>query len=205
MLLLAGRFPDQRPWFAPPLIGIALALVSFGGCGFVPLSASDLVEGLVALTESRIVASVTATDPETGLPTTLAGAVSGQFSGTYEEEILEVFFDSEGTPIAALSRSEFTADSSLGGTLISLNLIVVVDLIVATDETGAPLLDPQGVPLVSGLQTAATGEIIHGSGAFEGITGGLHTNSVLELTGGEFGLGSLDAEFAVALEPAAAD
>jgi hypothetical protein len=134
------------------------------------------------------------------LPTALSGTVSGQFEGTYNEEILEVFFGSDGTPLAALSRAEFTADSPDGGTLVTLNLIVVADLIVLTDETGAPVLDELGAPIVTGLQTAALGEIIYATGVFEGVTGQLHTDSVLNLTGGEFGLGALESDFVLTLD-----
>jgi hypothetical protein len=184
------------------LIVVHLTWVCSSGCGFAlfPSGVAGLVEGSGATTESRIVASVTATNPNTGLPTTLSGTVSGQFEGTYDEEILEVFFDSQGVPIAALSRAEFTTDSPDDGTLFSLNLVVVADLIMLTDEAGALVLDELGAPTVTGLQTTALGEIIYGTGLFEGATGHLHTESVLNLTGGEFGLGSLESDFVVTLD-----
>lgn len=202
----AERFLGGPRRTAAFLVVMHLALLGSSGCGFIsfPFDIASLVEGALAETESTIVASVTATDPNTGLPTTLSGTVSGQFEGTYDEEILEVFFDSEGTPLAALSRAEFTADSPNDGTLFSLNLIVVSDLVVLTDETGAPVLDELGAPIVSGLQTAALGEIIYGTGVFEGVTGQLRTDSVLNLTGGDFGLGSLESDFVVTLDSDAA-
>ncbi|MFQ5805733.1 MAG: hypothetical protein ACE5I3_04700 [Phycisphaerae bacterium] len=183
-----------------------MVLLVSSGCGILPLPSdvASLIEGSLEATESSIVASVTATEAGTGLPTTLSGTVSGQYEGTYEEEILEVFFDSTGAPIAAISRSQFIVDSPAQGTLISLNLIVVVDIIVLTDESGAPVLDEQGAPVVSGLQTSATGEIIHGTGIFEDATGDLHAESVLSFLGGDFEMGSLESDLVITLDAAAA-
>jgi len=201
------RFLGGSRRLALLLGGIQLLLLASSGCGTLPWPADvlSLIEGSLEATESRIMASVTATAPETGLPITLSGVVSGRYEGTYEEEILEVFFDSNGAPIAAFSRSQFTVDSVDQGTLISLNFIVVVDAIVLTDGAGAPVLDEQGAPIVSGLQTSATGEIIHATGDFEGATGELHTESVLTFLGGDFGMGSVDSELLVTLDAEAAD
>jgi hypothetical protein len=187
--------------------GVQILLLVSSGCGVLPFltDPASLIEGSLEPTGSRIVASVTATAPDTGLPTSLAGSVSGEYEGTYQEEILEIFFDSAGMPIAGLSRSEFTVDAPDEGTLVSLNLIVVVDPVILTDDTGAPVLDEQGAPVVSGLQTSATGEIIHGTGAFEGVTGELHTESVLLFLSGDFGMGSVESDLVVTLYAEAAD
>jgi hypothetical protein len=173
--------------------------LALGGCG-TPLLPWDGAFGTVegqALTSSRIVASVTERSPETGLPTTLSGTVSGRYAGTYHEEILEVYSDSTGAPIAALSKSDFTLDL---GTFTSLNLIVVVEPIVSTDASGSPVLTEQGTPVVIGLRTSSTGEIIHATGSFAGATGELHTESTLLLSGGDSGLGAVDAELTVSLD-----
>jgi len=202
------RFPCGPNRLALLLGAIQLPLLAAGGCGILPFPTdlASLIEGSLEATPSGIVASVTATAPETGMPTTLSGSVSGQYEGTYQEEILEVFFvDGAGAPIAALSRSQFTLGSPGEGTLVSLNLIVVVDTIILTDEAGAPVLDEQGAPLVTGLQTSATGEIIYGTGAFEGATGELHTESVLTFLGGDFGMGAVESDLLVTLDAEAAD
>jgi hypothetical protein len=190
------------------LLGVMqLPLLASSGCGILPFPTDvlSLVQGSQEPTDSRIEASVTAAAPETGMPTTLSGSVSGEFEGTYEEEILEVFFDGAGVPIAALSRSQFAIDAPDEGTLISLNLIVVVDTILLTDEAGTPVLDEQGGPIVSGLQTSAAGQIIHGAGAFEGATGELHTESVLTFLGGDFGLGAVESDLFVTLQAEGTD
>ncbi len=192
----------ERGWSAMSLAWLPLALLACSGCGFLPFQSGTLglVEGLLATTESSIDASVTAVSPDTGLPTTLSGTLSGQFQGTYQEQMLEVFFDATGVPVAAISRSEFTVDAPASGTLYSLNFVVVVDLILLTDDSGAPIVDAQGLPTVIGLHSAATGEIIHGTGDFAGVTGQLHTDSTLYLTGGDAGLGSLESDFVVELD-----
>ncbi len=192
----------SAPWRLVLLFsGVQLGLLVSGGCG-APLFPWDSAGGVVDAqnltgTSSRIVASVTERSPQTGLPTTLSGTVSGRYAGAYHEEILEVYFDSTGAPIAALSESQFTLDS---GTFASLNLILVVDPIVSTDGTGSPVLNEQGAPIVVGLQTSSTGQIIHGTGSFAGATGELHTESTLLLSGGDSGMGSVDAELTVSLD-----
>jgi hypothetical protein len=189
------------------VVAAHLFLLAATGCGILPfpMDTSGVVQGSLGAADSRIVASVTATSPETGLPTSLSGTVSGQYEGTYQEEILDVFFDSTGAPIAALSRSQFTLDTPDGGTLVSLNLVVVADLIPLTDATGSAVLDEQGAPTITGLQSAATGEIIHGTGAFAGATGELHTDTVLYFTGGDFELGSVESELVITLDADAAE
>lgn len=188
--------------------GLQLALLlSLSGCGALPspTDLGSLVEGLLESKDSRIVASVTAKSEDTGLPTVLSGTVCGQFGGTYDEEILAVFFDGQGKPNAALSRSQLTFDAPNEGTLISLNLVVVVDMIFATDENGAPVLDQGGTPVVSGLRSSATGQIIYGSGIFEGATGEIHADSVLSLVGGDFGMGFVESDLSVDLNMGVTD
>ena len=183
----------------------ALLLWACGGCGVLgDLTNGGLFGGLLEPTSSEIAASVTAV-AETGLPTKLSGDVSGQYQGTYQEEILEVYFDPDGSPIAALSRAEFTFESPAAGTMVSLNMIVIGDPILATDANGEPLLGELGQPIVAGLQTAATGMIVNGTGGFAGRTGELHTDSALLFTGGDSGLGSVDAELVITLDAAASD
>ncbi len=201
------RFPCSSNRLALLLGAMQFSLLASGGCSILPFPTDllSVVQGSLDPTGSRIAASVTAAAPETGLPTTLSGSVSGKYEGTYDEEILEIFFDGEGCPIAALSRSEFTIDAPNEGTLISLNLIVVVDTILLTDEAGNPVLDEQGAPIVSGLQTSAAGQIIHGTGAFEGATGELHTESVLTFLGGDFGMGGVESDLLVTLNTGTTD
>lgn len=181
------------------LCAVPCILLACGGCGLLafPTDIAGLVEDS---NEPRIVADVTAVSPETGLPTQLSGAVSGEYAGRYDEEILEVYFDGSGVPIAALSRSVLTLDTPDTGTLISINLIVVLDFVFATDDAGAPILDDLGAPIAIGLISASTGEIISGTGAFEGATGELHSNSTIMLVGGELGLGTLDSTLTLTLD-----
>ena len=181
------------------LCAIPCILLACGGCGLLafPTDIAGLVEDS---NEPRIVADVTAVSPETGLPTQLSGAVSGEYAGRYDEEILEVFMDGNGVPIAALSRSVLTLDAPDAGTLISINLIVVLEFIFATDDAGAPLLDDQGAPIAIGLISASTGEIITGTGAFEGATGQLHSDSTIMFMGGDLGLGTLDSTLTLTLD-----
>ncbi|HUU98819.1 MAG TPA: hypothetical protein VM487_24060 [Phycisphaerae bacterium] len=199
--------PDDLGRRARLLGGVLVALWACGGCGLLwtPTELSGLVEGAPGPTDTLLAADVTAASPETGLPTTLSGVVSGQFEGQYQEEILEVFFDDGGAPIAAISRSEFSLDSPASGTLVSLNLIVVVDFIIVTDDGGTPVLDEQGSPIVCGLQTSATGEIIHGTGSFVGVTGKLHTESVLSFSSGSCGMGAVEADLVITLDGDVAD
>jgi len=202
-MLPRSSYPPSVSRHLGRLAAAALLLWACAGCG----SLCDLTDGslfgdLFGPASSTIAASVTAT-AETGLPTTLSGDVSGQFQGTYREDILEVYFDATGAPIAALSRSEFTFDSPTAGTLVGLNQVVVLEPIVATDESGAPLLNEQGQPIVAGLRTSATGTIISGTGGFAGRTGELHTESALLFTGGDFGLGSVDSDLVITLDAAA--
>lgn len=184
---------------------IPFALLTSAGCGVftLPLSLNGL-DGLVGgstVTEaSLIAASVTATSAETGLPTTLSGVVSGLYEGTYQEEILEVFFDASGAPIAALSRSVFTLTEPREGTLTTLNLIIVSANILLTDATGAPVLDANGLPTVIGLQTSSAGDIIHGTGMYDGATGQIHSDTTLLLTGGDAAMGSVESDLTVNLE-----
>ncbi len=174
-------------------------LLACSGCGL--LAGLTDVAGLVDdASDPRIVADVTAVSAETGLPTQLSGAVSGEYAGQYDEEILEVYLDANGVPIAALSRSILTLDTPDTGTLTSVNLIVVVDFVFATDDAGAPLLDDQGAPIAIGLISASTGEIITGTGAFEGATGQLHSDSTIMFTGGDLGLGTLDSTLTLTLD-----
>ena len=181
---------------------LPLILLACGGCGLLPFptNIAGLVQGAADPQGTRILASVTTTNPDTGLPVHLSGTITGESTGTYEEEILEVYFDADGVPLAALSRSIATFSSPEIGTITTLNLIIVVDFIFAIDDLGAPMLDDQGAPIVIGLVTASAGEIITGTGAFEGMTGQLHSDSVLMLIGGDFDLGIVDSELVLTLE-----
>lgn len=198
----ADLHPDDLGRRARLLGGVLVALWACGGCGLLwtPTELLSLVEGAPGSTDTLLAADVTAAAPETGLPTTLSGVVSGQFEGQYQEEILEVFFDDAGAPLAAISRSEFSLDSPAAGTLVSLNLIVVVDFIFVTDDGGTLVLDEQGAPIVCGLQTSATGEIIHGTDGFADVTGKLHTESALSFSGGGYGMGAVEADLVITLD-----
>ena len=185
------------------LAALSLVLLTSSGCGLLPylLDGTSLVGGETELNDgTSITADVTAVSQTTAMPTTLSGTLSGEYTGTYEEEILEVFFDSNGAPIAGLSRSQFTIEGDDAGTLTTLNLIVVSALIPQTDAQGTPVLDAQGDPVVIGLESAASGEIVYGTGAFAGATGKVHTDSDLFFTGGSADLGSLDADLTIVLE-----
>ena len=181
---------------------LPLILMACGGCGLLPFptNIAGLVQGAGDAEGTRVLASVTAVNPDTGLPTQLSGTITGESTGTYQEEILEVYFDSDGAPLAALSRSIATFSFPESGTITTLNLIIVVDFIFATDELGNPMLDEQGTPIVIGLETASAGEVITGTGAFGGMTGQLHSDSVLMLMGGDFDLGIVDSELVLTLE-----
>lgn len=200
----------ERFWRGPSpavslRIGMPLVLLVYAGCGALPFPTdlsdlTSLVEGSTEAIESRIDADVTAVSTVTGLATSLAGTVSGQYSGSYTEEILEVYFDATGVPIAALSRSQFTLDAPDSGTLTTFNLVVINELIFLTGDDGTPMLDESGMPIATGLLSASTGQIIAGSGAFEGATGVLHSDSVVSFTGGSSGLGSVVADLVVTLD-----
>ncbi|MCH7870333.1 MAG: hypothetical protein IID33_01405, partial [Planctomycetes bacterium] len=181
------------------LCAIPCILLACGGCGLLAFP-TDIAGIVQDANEPQIVADVSAVSPDTGLPTQLSGAVSGEYAGRYDEEILEVYFDGSGVPIAALSRSVLTLDTPDTGTLISINLIVVLDFVFATDDQGTPILDDLGAPIAIGLISASTGEIISGTGAFEGATGELHSNSTIMLVGGELGLGTLDSTLTLTLD-----
>jgi hypothetical protein len=156
-------------------------------------------------TEVHIDASVTATDPDTGLPVTLSGRFTGELEGDYEETILDLYFDATGAPIAALSRSIFTVQSPEPATLISLNSIVVLDNVFLEDPTGTVIVDADGLPVVVGFTTSATGEIISCNGCFEGTTGHLYTESTLMFTGGDLGLGASSTDLIMTFESASSD
>ncbi len=178
-------------------IGVLLGLASgfLGGCGTgFPWLVGGGSETAGGTKEARIMASVTSLDPDTGLPETLSGTLAGDFEGTYEETILEVFLGEDGTPLAAVSRTELTIESPATGTLTSLNLIIVVEPIVSTDESSG-----QNVPI--GLMTAATGEVIHGKDAFEGTVGQLYSDSSLLFQGGDAGMGMLESDLLITLSP----
>ena len=134
-------------------------------------------------------ASVTEVDPMTGLPVTLVGTISGDYTGTYSEQILEPFFDAVGNLVGASSLSSFTFDSPQIGSLSSYNFAEVVAPILLTDPNGDPVLDPNGIPITIGLKTAATGDLFNGAEAVETAFGQLQTESDLFLTGGDMGLG----------------
>ena len=174
----------------------ALATVlAVGGCNAFPGVLTDAgtdTDVNPAMT-ARITADVSASALDTGLPQALTGTLTGDATGTYEEEIVEVFFGRLGVPIAAVSRSNFTFESPQQGTLTTFNSIVVIENVLFTDDDGATMLDDAGNPIVVGLRTAATGDIIHGTGFYENATGILHADSTVLLTGGEFGLGTLDS------------
>lgn len=181
---------------------LPIILLACGGCGLfsLPTDIAGFVLGAEPTDGTQIVADVTTTDADTGLPTQLAGSVSGEYYGTYDEEILEFYFDDDGVPIAALSRSVFMLTGPEAGIIVSLNLIVVVDFVFATDTSGALLLDVEGAPMVIGLETAASGQIIRGSGAYEGAIGELHTDSTLMFVGGAANLGTIDSDFTLTLD-----
>jgi hypothetical protein len=172
---------------------ILLSVVPLYGCGALTAlqNTPDDGEASVVLKETVITGEVASVEPDTGLPETLSGTVTGDYEGGYQETILELFFDCDGVPIAAVSRSQFTIDTPEPGTITSLNLILVVEPIVSSDQAS------QAVPV--GLATAATGEIIHGTGAFEDTVGQLHSDSTVLFGGGEFGLGTLESALTITL------
>lgn len=170
-----------------------LCLLVIAGCGalspLVPLNPDG--DDSSTLAESTIAADVTTAAPDTGLPRTLSGTLTGDLEGTYDEEILEVFFGDDGAPIAAVSRSAFTIEVPQEGTITTLNLVTVVETIIVDDGTGAP------VPV--GLRTAASGDVVHSTGAYEGVAGQLRTDSSLMFAGGEAELGTLDSAVVITL------
>lgn len=185
-------------------VGLLLCAMMVGGCGslsFLPTGVGPGSDNATATAmETTIAGDVTLT-ADTGLPRTLAGTASEQLEGTYNEDILQVFFDEQGAPIAAVSRSLFTVESPDPGTITSVNLIIIVDTMLSIDAAGEMLLDEQGNPIPVGLITAATGDIIHGTGAFDGATGQLHADSTVLFGGGAFGLGSLDSDVVLSIDP----
>lgn len=145
-----------------------------------------------------IAADVTGVSTETMLPTTLSGTLTGDLEGTYDETILEIFFDGQGVPIAGTSRSVLTLTAPQAGMLVSFNLITVDELIFLTDENGEPVI-MDDAPVVIGLRSQATGLIVRGTGGFEDATGELKTDSTLQFTGGSMNLGSLATDLDVAI------
>lgn len=173
------------------LAGVVLPI---GACGLLPPPLGSAPVG------AHLSASVSETSQETGLAKKLTGRLSGALSGSYAEEIVDVFFDDDGMPIAALSRSVFTADAPTDGMVISLNLVVVIGPVLATDENGESMLDADGKPIAVGLESAASGQIIHASGVFEGLKGQIRAQSVVEFAGGEFGLGTVESDLMLELD-----
>ncbi len=137
-----------------------------------------------------IEASVTSVDATTGVPQTLSGTITGDLTGTYSESILQVVFDGDGNLIGALSVSQFTFDTPEVGTISSTNIVTVTGPILLTDDSGNTVVDESGSPTVIGLETAATGDLLNGSGAFAGTFGNLQTDSDLLFTGGDMELGT---------------
>jgi hypothetical protein len=181
--------------------GVQALVLSCMGCAELPLPLGDagltsgLISGLVQTAPTQVAADVTAVDEETGLPVSLAGTIGGAYAGTYREQILEVYFDAAGMPLAALSCSTISIDSPRAGTITTFNLIVVTDMILMTAADGAPLMSETGEPVVIGLRSSATGEIVHAEGAYAGATGQLHADSALYFTAGAYGLGTLESTF----------
>lgn len=180
---------------------LPIILLTCGGCGLLllPTDIAGFVSGAEPADGTQIAADVTVANADTGLPTQLAGSVTGEYEAAYAEEMLEVYFDDNGVPIAALSRSVLTFSGTEAGSIISLNLIVVLDFVFATDASGAPMLDEQGAPIVIGLETAAAGQIIAGTGAYEGVTGELHADSTLMFVGGAANLGTVESDVTLIL------
>ncbi len=182
-------------------LGLPLCTLLYG-CGNSTSPLLDLLLGgrNVAEMATSIEGDVASVVPETGLPLTLSGTLSQQFEGTYDENILEVYFDENGVPIAAVSRSLFTIDSPQKGTIMSVNLIVVEETLLLTNGDGELVFDDDGNVIPMGLATASTGDIISGTGAYEGATGTLHSDSTVFFGGGEFGFGTLEAGVAITLD-----
>jgi len=178
-----------------------------GGCGTLPILPAAQVASDPALATTKptlgttIAGNVATASPDTGLPQTLSGTLSEQFEGTYDENILEVFFDDTGAPIASVSRSIFTIDSPDTGTITSLNFIVVLGPELMTGADGNLILDEAGNPIPIGLRTASSGQIIHGTGDFEGTIGELHSDSTVLFGGGSMDLGTLLSNVVFSLEP----
>lgn len=182
--------------------GLSLSTLLLHGCG---TSTSPLLELLFGSSiavemDTTINGDVASVAPDTGLPLTLSGTLSQQFEGFYDENILEVYFDENGAPIAAVSRSLFTIESPEEGTITSVNLIVIVDTLLSTNGDGEPVLDDDGNTIPIGLATASTGDIISGTGAYEGARGTLRSDSTILFGGGDFGFGTLEAGVALTLE-----
>jgi len=142
--------------------------------------------GLISLV---LEASVTAVDPGTGLPRTLSGTISGDYTGTYSEQILEVFLDAQGNLIGATSMSLFQFDSPNQATISSYNFAAVTGPIFLVDANGDTVLDANGLPIPIGVETAATGALFDGTSTLLGTFGDLQTDSDLFFTGGDAGLG----------------
>lgn len=187
---------STRSWVFGLTVLLATALA---GCDVNTLS--QLLTTLSSVTQTTITADVATASSTTGLPETLSGNITGQFQGTYDEVILEVYFDATGAPVASLSRSVFTLTAPTAGTLTTLNLIVVTDVIVSMDSKGAPVLDSTGNPTPIGLMTSSTGEIIGATGAYLNMNGQIHTDSVLSFGTGALGLGSVSADLSLTLTP----
>lgn len=181
--------------------GVQALVLGCVGCTELPLPLagsdlfSGLVSGLVQTAPTTVTADVTAVDEQTGLPTSLVGTISGAYTGTYREQILEVYFDAAGVPLAALSCSTLTIDAPQSGSITTFNLVAVTDMITMTGPDGAPMTNESGEPIVVGLRSSATGEIVHAEGAYAGASGQLHADSVLYFASGGSGLGWLESTF----------
>jgi hypothetical protein len=142
-------------------------------------------------------ASVTEVDPFTGLPTALSGTISGDFTGTYSERILEVFLDGAGNLIGGSSLSLFQFTSPNVASISSYNFAAVTAPILLLDANGDTVLDANGLPIPIGVETAATGALFDGAGALEGAFGDLQTDSELLFTGGDMGLGRVTSSISM--------
>ena len=177
----------KRAWLACLVFLMPLA------CGWrQPPAASPEPADPVTTSDLVIDASVTEVDPDTGLPRMLSGTVSGDLTGSYDETILEVYFDGQGNPVSSYSVSLFTFTGPDEGTLTSTNFTVIQAPIPLLDENGDPVLDEEGNPILIGLQTAASGTLVGGTDAFEAVFGSLQTQSDLLFTGGDQDLGQAD-------------
>jgi hypothetical protein len=154
----------------------------------IPLSPVESPPHLISLT---LTASVTEIDPITKLPRTLSGTMGGAHTGTYTEQILELFFDPNGNLVGASSLSHFAFDPPCQGTISSYNFAESVAPIFLLDPNQQPVLDPNGIPIVIGLKTAATGSLFDGTGSLDAVFGDLQTDSELSFTGGDLGLGQV--------------
>jgi len=186
----------KTSWNTFSLIAAAVFSAASCGCDMLDLPL-DLFRTKSAAEPSLITAHVTAVNSQTGLPTKLTGQIEGEYAGTYEETILEVYFDDQGAPLAAFSESRLTLTAPEEGVIVSFNLILVEELIFMTDDSGAVMVDAQGMPVVTGLRSSSNGEIILGAGGFEGMVGSLHSDSTLTFGTGASGLGALESDLSI--------